>query len=237
MLEFPAYVSVVFILTTFATIAFLLQAARAAGLQRLPSRILIFLLAVWIFFQAALAASGFYINTSVLPPRPLIFGVLPTLLLIAAYFLFFRRSFIEKLPLSLLTLLHVVRIPVELVLAWLAAAGTVPEIMTFHGRNFDIVSGILAPIVYYFAGREGRVNRTVLIAYNILGLLLLANIVTIAVLSLQTPFQQFGLDQPNRAVLHLPYIWLPTIVVPAVLFAHLATLWQIFFCKPTLSKA
>jgi hypothetical protein len=237
MLEVPAYVSVVFILTTFATIASLLQAARAAGLQRLPSRILIFLLIVWIFFQAALAASGFYINTSVLPPRLLIFGVLPTLLLIAAYFLFFRRSFIEKLPLSLLTLLHTVRIPVELVLAWLAAAGMVPEIMTYHGCNFDIVSGILAPIVYYFAGRKGRVNRTVLIAYNILGLLLLANIVTIAVLSLQTPFQQFGLDQPNRAVLHFPYIWLPTIVVPAVMFAHLASLWQIFFCKPTLSKA
>jgi hypothetical protein len=229
MPEIPGYVSVVFILTTFVAIAFLLQSARAVGIQRLPSRILIFLVAVWIFFQAALAIGGFYLNTSVLPPRPLIFGVLPTLMLIACYFLSFRRSFIEKLPLSLLTLLHTVRVPVEIVLAWLAAAGAVPEVMTFHGRNFDILSGILAPFVYFFAARPGRLNRVVLAAYNVLGLALLANIVTIAILSLQTPFQQFGFDQPNKGVLYFPYIWLPTIVVPIVLFAHLASLWQLAF--------
>jgi hypothetical protein len=42
------------------------------------------------------------------------------------------------------------------------------------------------------------------------------------------PAQQLNFDQPNRAVLYFPYVWLPAIVVPIVLFSHLAALWQIF---------
>ena len=116
---------------------------------------------------------------------------------------------------------------VEIVLLWLYIGGQVPRIMTFEGYNFDIVSGILAPIVYLIAFRGGKVNRPALIAYNILGLLLLANIVSIAVLSLPSPLQLLAFDQPNVAVTYFPFIWLPTIVVPIVLFAHLASLWKL----------
>lgn len=227
----PGYVSIVFILTTFASVAFLLQAAKQAGLQTLPAKLLLFLLTLWIFFQAMLGLGGFYLITDSAPPRIALFGALPTVLLIAAYLIFFRRSFVEKLPLAFLTLLHTVRIPVEIVLYWLFVAGAVPEIMTFAGRNFDLASGVLAPIVYFIALRGGKLNRAILIAYNILGLVLLANIVSIAVLSVPSPIQQFGLDQPNRAVLYFPYIWLPAIVVPIVLFSHLASLWKLLGVK------
>ena len=227
----PAYVSIVFILTTFAAIAFLLQATRSVGLSTLPSRILIFLLPLGILFQGVLAVGGFYQKTDVLPPRLALFGVWPAILLIIVYFIFFRRTFIERLPLRLLTVLHVVRIPVELVLLWLFLGGQVPQMMTFEGRNFDILSGILAVIVYFAAFREGERRKGLLIAFNLIGLALLANVVTIAILSLPTPIQQLNFDQPDRAVLYFPYIWLPTIVVPIVLFAHLASLWQLLF-KP-----
>ena len=147
--------------------------------------------------------------------------------MIGVYFVFFRESFIERLSLRTLTLLHVVRIPVEIVLLWLSLAGQVPRVMTFEGRNFDILSGILAPIVYLIAFRGGEVKRGLLIAYNIFGLVMLANIVTIAILALPSPMQQIAFDQPNRAVLYFPYIWLPTIIVPIVLFSHLAALWKL----------
>jgi len=223
----PAYVSIVFILTTFAAIAFLLQATKAVGLSKLPSRILIFLLPLWIIFQGVLAVGGFYQKTDVLPPRLALFGVWPTLLLIISYFIFFRRSFIDRLPLKLLTLVHVVRIPVELVLLWLFFGGQVPQMMTFEGRNFDILSGLLALIVYFVAFHGGKTRRSILIAFNLIGLALLVNIVTIAILSLPTPVQRLNFEQPNVAVLYFPYIWLPAIVVPIVLFAHLASLWQV----------
>ncbi|MBK7393434.1 MAG: hypothetical protein IPI64_09055 [Chloracidobacterium sp.] len=227
----PPYVSTVFILTTFAAVAFLLQAAKHVGLGKLPSQILIFLLPLWIFFQAVISIGGFYQDTNSMPPRIVLFGVLPALLTIVTYLIFFRERFIDKIPLRLLTMLHVVRVPVEIVLLWLFQNGQVPQLMTFEGRNFDILSGILAPIVYLIAFRGEKPKRGLLIAYNILGLILLANIVSIAALSIPSPIQQLAFEQPNRAVTFFPYSWLPAIVVPIVLFSHLAAFWKLLISK------
>lgn len=222
----PWYVSCLFILTTFATVAFLLQAIKRVGVNARPAQLIIFLLPLWILFQGIVAIGGFYLRSDLFPPRLALFAVFPTIVLTVLYFVFFR-SFIERLPLKILTALHVVRIPVEITLLWLFFAGTVPQMMTFEGRNFDILSGILAIAVYFVAFRGGRTNRGVLIAFNIIGLLLLINIVSIAVLSLPSPMQRLNLDQPNEAVLFFPYIWLPAIIVPIVLFSHLAALWKL----------
>ena len=227
----PGYVSIVFILTTFATIAFLIQAIKSVGVRTRPSQILIFLLPLWLIFQGILAIGGFYQNVEAVPPRLVLFGVLPAILTIALFFLFFRKEFIEKIPFSLLTLVHTVRIPVELVLLWLFFAGQVPQAMTFEGRNFDIVSGIFAPIVFYVAVRGGRFNKPILVGYNILGIILLCNVVIIALLSVPSPIQQIAIDQPNRAVLFFPYIWLPSIIVPIVLVSHLASLWKLWVSR------
>ncbi len=225
--EVPGYVSVVFILTTFATVGFLVYSIKSVGTESLPSKILVFILPLWIFFQAAVALGGFYQETASFPPRIFLFGVFPALLLIIAYFAFFRESFVARLPLELLTSLHIVRIPVEIVLYWLFVQGQVPQLMTFEGRNFDILSGILAPVVFFAAFRGAETKSGLLIAFNILGLVLLANIVSTAIVSLPSPIQMAAFDQPNQAVLFFPYIWLPTIIVPIVLFAHVASILQL----------
>jgi hypothetical protein len=221
----PAYVSIIFIVTTFATIAILLQAIKSIGLDKLPSKILLFVLPLWIVFQTILSIGGFYQETSSTPPRIVLFGVLPAVLLIIAYLAFFRE-FVDRLPLKLLTAIHIVRIPVELTLFWLFGAGMVPQIMTFEGANFDIASGILAIIVLFIAFRGEKVSRPVIIAFNIIGLILLSVIVTVAALSVQSPMQQMSFDQPNRAVLFFPYVFLPTIIVPIVLASHLFALYK-----------
>lgn len=228
MQNIPEFVSVVFVVTTFATVGFLLFAAKDAGYQTLPTRLLFSILPVWMTLQAVIALQGFYqLTEGVMPPRIALVGVLPANLLILIYFVFFRKQFISQLRLQVLTLLHFIRVPVELVMYWLFLSKAIPEVMTFAGRNFDILSGMLAPIAYFTAFRGGKTNRTILIAYNLVGLVLLANIVAIAVFSLPTPIQQLAFDQPNRAVLYFPYNWLPSVVVPIVLFCHLAALWQL----------
>lgn len=227
MESLPGYIQIVFAFTTLATVVFLLFAIRDAGANTPPGLIMRFLVPLWAIVTGMLARNGFYQDTSSFPPTLFLFGVLPALLLIVVYFVFFRDSFIERLPLKTLTLLHVVRIPVEFTLLWLYFGGQVPQVMTFEGRNFDIISGILAPIIYFIAFRGSAVRRWPLIAYNIVGLLLLANIVIIAIMALPSPMQSIAFDQPNRAVLYFPYIWLPTIVVPVVLFSHLAALWKL----------
>ncbi len=221
----PIYVPVVFLLTTLTTIWFLLKAAQPAGKTSLPSKLLFFLLPLWLLLTGFLSTTEFY-RESAMPPRVVAFAVLPAVICTVVYFIFFP-SFISKLSLKWLTILHVIRIPVEIVLLWLFMAGQVPRIMTFEGWNLDILSGITAPLIYWLAFRNGKTNKPVLIVWNIAALGLLANIVMIAILSFRSPLQQLAFDQPNVGVTYLPFIWLPAIVVPIVLFAHLTSLYQL----------
>jgi len=222
----PLYVPVIFLVTTLATIWFLMAASKPAGASSFGYKGILFLVPLWLLLTGFLATTDFYRNPTAMPPRVFVFAVWPATFLVVAYFIFFRRSFISKLSLKHLTLLQVVRVPVEIVLLWLFQAGQVPEIMTFEGWNFDILSGITAPIVYFLAFRNGSINRPLLIVWNLLALGLLANIVTLAVLSFQGPMQRLAFEQPNVGVTYLPFIWLPAIVVPIVLFAHLASLYN-----------
>ena len=232
MEQVPAFVSVVFMLTTFVAVGIFLYTVRSSGSDTFASRLLLFIVPFWLILQFVIASSGFYKNTASLPPRLFIFGFAPALALIAGLFLFARSSLVATLPLTLLTIIHVIRIPVELTLAWLAEARAVPEIMTFHGTNFDILSGITAPVAFYFAVKRTPSSRPFLIFWNIAALLLVFNIVITAVLCVPSPIQKLAFDQPNIAVLHFPYIWLPTVVVPIVFFSHFASLFQLLKSRP-----
>jgi hypothetical protein len=219
MEQLPLYVNIVFLLTLAATVFLFYRAANS-------SKTVLIVLGLWVIAQGILAGTGFYTNTKTLPPR-FALALLPPLLCILVLFISKRgRKFIDSLNAKTLTLLHIIRIPVELVLLWLFIYKAVPQIMTFEGRNFDILSGISAPVVYYFAFARGKVNRSLLVIWNLACLVLLLNIVRIAILSTPYPFQRFGFDQPNVAIFHLPFIWLAAVIVPIVLFAHLACLRQ-----------
>ena len=97
--------------------------------------------------------------------------------------------------------------------------GVMPVEMSFAGYNFDVVTGgaalVLGSLLYF-----GQVPRAVVMVWNIAGSLLLAVIVAIAVAALPW-VRAFGPDHVNSWVLHFPYVWLPTILVPAALFGHL----------------
>ena len=158
-------------------------------------------------------------------PAKFLLGAPPTLLCIIVLFLSKKgRKWMSGLNLKTLTLLHTVRVPVEIVLYWLFLYEKVPELMTFEGRNFDILAGLTAPFVYYFGFVKKKLGRNVILIWNCIGLMLLLNIVTNAILSAPLPFQQFAFEQPNIAIFYLPFIWLPTFVVPIVLFSHLVAI-------------
>ena len=223
----PLYVIVVFVLTTLLTIWLFLRCFSKTVSRGFAKNLLTFLIPFWLVLTAFMAINGFYQQFGSAPPRVVTFGVLPALLLIAIYFIFFRSEFIERLSLKALTILHIIRLPVELTLLWLFQAGQVPLIMTFEGRNFDILSGLTAPFAFWLGFRGGRVNRTLLVAWNLFALALLANIVITAILSFPSPVQQFGFEQPNVGITYFPFIWLATIIVPIVFFSHLASIWKL----------
>ncbi len=231
MESFSPSISVTFILTTFLCVGILFQAIKRTVLQTTPAKIVVFTIGFWLIFTAILAKGEFFEDTASFPPRIALIGIIPSVIFIVFLFVAYRSSFIEKLPLRTLTALHIIRIPVEIVLLWLFQSGSVPRSMTFEGNNFDILSGITAPIICFIAFRGKKVNRPVLIVWNLLALGLLVNIVVSAIISFPSPMQQLSLDQPNTAIMYFPLVWLPTVVVPIVLFSHLASLWKLFTGK------
>lgn len=222
----PFYIVVIFIVTTLLTVGIFQYAAKRGSYNSRTANFLNFILPFWLILQATLAVTGFYQFTDSTPPRLIAFAIFPATILIIGLFIF-SREFIDKLPLKILTALHLIRIPVEVVLLWLFQNGQVPQVMTFEGRNFDILSGITAPIIAWFAFRNGETNKRLLIIWNIFALVLLINIVAHAALSLPSLLQQLSFEQPNRAVLYFPFIWLPSTIVPIVLFCHLASIYKL----------
>ncbi|WP_080239384.1 hypothetical protein [Spirosoma rigui] len=216
----PLSVSLVFIATTALTVWFFYGAAR-------QSKVVLGVLLGWMIIQAVLSLTGFYQKTNSVPPRFPVLVAPPLLLLIGLLITSKGRRFLDSLELDRLTLLHIVRIPVEIVLFWLFLNKSIPQIMTFEGQNVDVLSGLTAPVVHYLGFVKKRLSRHVLIAWNVICLALLANIVVTAVLSVPSPFQQLAFDQPNVGILYFPFVWLPSVVVPLVLVAHLSALRQL----------
>lgn len=222
----PTYLVFSFAGTTLLTLALLFP--WLSGKPYRNSALL--LMTLWLALQAALSANGvYYSHPEALPPRIVLFGIFPAAMVV--FFLAFSKisaGFRDALTLQKLTWIHVVRIPVELVLYGLAAAKVIPDLMTFEGRNPDILIGITAIFMAVFHSRIGNTGHLI---WNFLGLAFLINIVVHAVLSAPSPFQSLGLDQPNIAILYFPFSWLPAFIVPVVLLAHLLAIRKLLAVK------
>lgn len=177
---------------------------------------------LWGTLHSLLAYVGFYENTRTIPPR-FILSIFPiVVIVISSIFSSKMKDWLASFNFKQLMFLHAVRVPVELVLFWLFLAGYVPELMTFEGRNFDILAGITAPIMVLIAFRSNKINKTLLWVWHVLSIVLLANILVNAILSMPTVLQQFAFDQPNVAVTKFPFLLLPVIIVPLVLISNIA---------------
>lgn len=134
------------------------------------------------------------------------------------------KEFIDSLPLKQITLISIVRIPVELVLWWLFIYKAIPEALTFEGRNFDVLAGLTAPLVVYFGFVKNKLGRKVILWWNIVSLGLLINIILNAMFSFPTIMQLHAFNEPNTGILYFPFFWLPSFIVPIVLFTHFVSI-------------
>ena len=175
----------------------------------------------WSIMQSILAYIGFYQNTDSIPPR---FGLvlIPTTILIIYGLLPKQQKWVsETRRTKISTFLHSVRLPVEIVLFGLFINKMIPGIMTFEGRNYDILMGITAPIIGWLFIKQ-KVSKKILMGWNIIGLILILFILFNGILSAELPFQQFGFEQPNRAVTYFPFVLLPSTIVPIVIWTHIS---------------
>jgi hypothetical protein len=229
--ELPILLSIFFAFTTFATLLcfyWVVRNSRKETVVQKANSILSAMIA-WLMLQAVLTIQQVYTtDTNAIPPKIMLWGIFPTIIIMVVLFNTIKgKQFIDSLPLKQLTYLNTVRVPVELVLFWLFLNQYVPQLMTFEGQNYDILAGLSAPLIAYLGFTKKNLSNKFILVWNFICLGLLINIIVLATLSARSPFQQFGFEQPNLAILEFPFSWLPTFIVPLVLFGHLTSIRQL----------
>lgn len=177
-------------------------------------------LSAWLAMTGGLAASGFLQSFDSFPP-PVMRLILPALLVTAVCCMTsLGRGWVTRWSLAGMVAFQAFRLPLELIMHEAARQGVMPPQMTFTGRNWDILTGLFAiPLAYGLA--RGRVAAAWVWLWNALGLGLLINVVTVAVLSFPGPLRHFWNEPANVWITHLPFVWLPTVLVPLALAGHL----------------
>lgn len=223
MLDISNSVLITFSLTTIATLYFFYKA--------FSNKKVLITIIIYTIIVSVLGLNGFYRKENTFPPR-FILLLLPALIIIASVFITKQgKVFIDSLKLKWLTLLHIIRIPIEIILYYVFLEGFIPDLMTYEGYNYDIISGLSAPVIYYLFFVKKQIHYNAFLIWNFICLILLINIVTIAILSAQTPFQKLAFNQPNIGVTYFPLVWLPSLIVPIVLFSHLVSIRHILKLK------
>lgn len=184
-------------------------------------------LVIWAAIVSTAALSGFSSDFSIFPLNAGPFLILPLLTIIILVSSPSTKEILTHISPKVLVTLQVFRVFVELVLWALFVQGVVPEQMTFEGRNLDVLSGIFGAVV----GIWFIQSRRIVWIYNIAGLLLLINIVTVAILSMPTPWRLFTEGPANTMALGWPGIFLPTFLVPLAYGLHFLSIRRLLTTK------
>jgi hypothetical protein len=174
--------------------------------------------AAWLGLTWLAAASGALRRFDAVPPP---FAVLVAAIAVLGVVIAWSPvgARLVRWPLALLVGVQAFRFPLELVMHRAYLEGIMPVQMSYSGRNFDILTGVGAAVLGVALARW-PVPRWVVLAWNVGGLLLLVNVVTVAILS--TPLvRAFGDDRLNTFVTYPPFVWLPAVLVLAAWAGHL----------------
>jgi hypothetical protein len=187
-------------------------------------------LLVWLSYAGLLGYAGVLKNMTMRPPG-IVFLVVPVLVFLLVFLAFVVLSSAGArvalaIPLWILLGAQSFRVGVELFLHQLWIDGLVPKMLTFDGANVDIYVGASAVLIAWLSGR-GRLGLKLALAWNVLGLLALANVVTRAVLTAPGPLHLIHAEVPNLLLSTFPFLFIPGLFVPLGVVLHLLALRSI----------
>lgn len=180
---------------------------------------------VWVAYVMIISGSGFLADFT-LPPKMVLFVVLPALLFTVVFFsIKSTAKVIDAFPIALPVYFQTFRIFVELLIWGLYQEGIGPDLVTFEGRNFDILAGITAPVVGYLAYNKKVLSHRVVLIWNFACIGLLANIVFTFVSLVVRP-QFWGYEQVpiSPEFTKPPYIFIAAVFMPAAVFMHVMSI-------------
>jgi hypothetical protein len=170
--------------------------------------------AIWLFAVAAVVRSG-VLSEAPMPRLPLFLagcnamGVAVALSPVG-------RWLASGISIPTLVLFQAFRLPLELILHDWVRQGAIPETMTWTGSNFDVATGVFALTTAPLAGR----SRLAAWIANVVGFVLLLNVLRVALLSAPLPFA-WPLAQPLVLAFHLPFAWIVPVCVAGALGGHI----------------
>ncbi len=147
----------------------------------------------WIVIVVVASVAGVFERWDARPPAFPFLALAMMALGVALARSTFGDRLARGLSLGYLVLFQSFRFPLELLMHRAYTEGVMPVQMSYSGRNFDIVTGITA-LVLGLVMLKWNVPRVVVWIWNLMGLALLINIVTVAVLSL--PLIQYLRPRP-----------------------------------------
>lgn len=176
---------------------------------------------LWAILHSILALNNFYLINETATFNPFVFILIPSFSIIL-YTAFSKKGkqLYQKRNVLISPVIHVIRILVELFLHYLFLKELIPKEMTFEGRNFDIVIGISAIIIIIMC-RFLQLPKQLLLLWNYTGLAFVLFILVNGILASPITYKMFHFSQPNVAILYFPFILLPAIIVPIVIYTHL----------------
>ncbi len=194
--------------------------------SEMSNRWLLYILG-WLGLTGSIASTGYFTHFYSMPPR-IFLVILPVIISV----IFLARApklsvFFNAVPLVWLILIQAFRIDMEIILWLLEKQALIPELITWNGRNFDIVIGLSAPLIAYFCYVKKPWANQVALIWNYLGIGFLLHVFILGLLSAPTPFRVFFTNPETIFIAHVPYIWLPGFVLPLAIFFHVAAIRKI----------
>jgi len=178
-------------------------------------------LTAWLVATGAAAGSGVLARLDLVPPPAAVLIVSALALGLGVGTSATGARLADRVPLVVLIGFQGFRLPLEFVMHRAAVVGIMPPELTYTGYNLDIVTGATAVALAGAMVCGMAVPRAVCWLWNLWGLVCLTVIAAIAVASAPM-VRAFG-DDPrhiNTWVLHLPYVWLPAVLVVVALAGH-----------------
>src|SRR5216684_9404564 len=177
-------------------------------------------LSAWFIYAGLMGYFGVLKSTAMRPPGTA-FLLVPVLFFLFLFIVRFSANarIILAFPLWIILGAQCFRVGVEVFLHQLWIDGLVPKMLTFEGANVDIYIGASAALIAWLSTR-GRLGLRIALAWNVLGLLALTNVVVRAVLTTPGPFNLIHAEVPNLMMGTFPFLLIPGFFVPLAVVLH-----------------
>ncbi|MBK8627640.1 MAG: hypothetical protein IPN86_19375 [Saprospiraceae bacterium] len=206
-----------------------IHASFANPVQRKSKKVALLVgLVLWQIYILIIGNSGILQDFS-LPPRVLIFLVIPVFLFTAVFLVLNRhKAWIHNIPPHWLIFYQTFRIAIETLFVFSVAKGILPELVTIKGYNFDMIFACTAPILGYYVVKQKANYRSLALIWNYLGLAVIASIIFLFVTAIYFP-QLYGGETslfPKEFGLY-PYPLVPGFLMPSAVFIHVLSILQL----------